>query len=103
MSNVSQGKAVTYLMCGGLHGTVLTQSHQQPTFLVPPCTAKHSIFYHNTFHQLQITILVSCVKIPQYVKNAFHQSLDSCILVVVAFSALMVLVGRQEGHLACKN
>ena len=26
-----------------------------------------------------------------------------CVLAVLAFSALTLLVGRQEGHLACKK
>jgi len=26
-----------------------------------------------------------------------------CIVLVLAFSALTLLVGQQEGHLACKN
>jgi len=29
--------------------------------------------------------------------------IDDISLMVVAFSALMLLVGQQEGHLACKN
>jgi len=30
-------------------------------------------------------------------------SLNDCVCVIEAFSALMLLVGRQEGHPACKK
>jgi len=35
--------------------------------------------------------------------GADDEKLCICILYFIAFSALTLLVGRQEGHLACKK
>ena len=36
-------------------------------------------------------------------KNQFDQCICSTLMTVFAFSALTLLVGRQEGHPACKK
>ena len=36
-------------------------------------------------------------------RSDFIHCIIVCILFIVAFSALTLLVGRQEGHLACKK
>ena len=39
----------------------------------------------------------------QVVGGAMPRSVGAVVLLISAFSALTLLVGRQEGHLACKK
>jgi len=82
--------------CADTIGTVLISwaGHFQ-------CQNRNIFVKYNTRKQFYQTALGNCygLKLPKYLlqfKNKF-------IVLFVAFSALTLLVGRQEGHPACKN
>jgi len=51
-----------------------------------------------SYHDHVTVIVTSQFKLPSLLSKCLNLSFNNS-----AFSALMLLVGQQEGHLACKN
>ena len=84
--HISQGSVATYLRCGGIFKYEFV-ANLPVSLPVKECENRL------TFGEVMGKSLVSC----------FFLRHSVVIVLVAAFSALTLLVGRQEGHPACKK
>jgi len=79
----------------GISWTICKQSAPRCRQITTP-TPHHSVFFAD--RMLFLTPNQQC----QSTEGIWHYT-STFVIIIISFSALTLLVGRQEGHPACKN